>query len=276
PKAEEQSIPSIDIDSDPGFGSESTRVAAASEVDQLLADVDDVEKDLPPAPPPSGVFKAPTLPEPGSKLPSGRFQTPSGRFQTPSGRFQTESGRYYQTPSGRFDTPKKPAAPAEKPAAPPPEPVAREQSPAELDLEVEMELGAAVEQAVTAPPPVDEDFYDDIVVEAARESPSAPLPVDKPSAPPPPPPSERAAARAADDDQDLFEVTVDAEDDDTKVSSREALASDPDRTPLPIGEGADELGGAQPLRVMQLGESRPVVAVRIAVPHAETTAALPT
>ena len=251
-KVDEQSIPSIDIASDPGFGAESTRVAAAGEVDGLLAADEDVEKDLPPAPPPSGVFKAPTLPEPGSKLPSGRLQTPSGRFQTESGRFQTESGRY-QTPSGKFEAPKRPAAP------PPPD-----------DLEVEMELGAAVEQAVTAPPPVDEDFYDDIVVEAAREQ-----PIEKPVAPPPPP-KPSAPARAASDDEDLFEVTVDAEDDDTKVSTAEARASDPDRTPLPIAEGADELGGAQPLRVMQLGESRPVVAARIAVPLAEGTAALPT
>ena len=92
--ADDDSMPSIDIASDPGFGAESTRVALAGEFDQLLADADDVEKDLPPAPPPSGVFKAPTLPEPGSKLqtPSGRFQTPSGRYQTPSGRFQTPRG----------------------------------------------------------------------------------------------------------------------------------------------------------------------------------------
>ena len=70
----------------------------------LLADADDVEKVLPPAPPPSGTFKAPTLPEPGLKLPSGRFKTESGRYQTQSGRFQTESGRY-QTPSGKFPAP---------------------------------------------------------------------------------------------------------------------------------------------------------------------------
>ncbi|HEY2748010.1 MAG TPA: tetratricopeptide repeat protein [Polyangia bacterium] len=244
-KSEDPSLPSIDIASDPGFGAESTRVAAAAEVDQLLADADEVEKDLP-APPPSGVFKAPTLPEPGSKL-----------KLTPSGRFQTESGRY-QTPSGRFE--------AQKP-------------PAELDLEVEMELGAAVEQAVSAPPPVDEDFYDDIVVEAAREQ-----PIERPAVPPPsPPPSPPAAmaaaaapARAADDDQDLFEVTVDAEDNVTQVSAPASRLSDPDRTPLPIADGDDEPVGAQPLRVMQLGESRPVVGTRVAVPLAELTASLPT
>ena len=76
PPSDDDSMPSIDIASDPGFGAESTRVALAGEFDQLLADSDDVEKDLPPAPPPSGVFKAPTLPEPGSRL-----QTPSGRFR---------------------------------------------------------------------------------------------------------------------------------------------------------------------------------------------------
>jgi len=129
PKVEDQSIPSIDIDSDPGFGSESTRVAPSAEVDQLLADADEVERDLPPAPPPSGVFKAPTLPEPGSKLkqtPSGRFQTESGRFQTPSGRFQTASGKF-QTASGRHPQPPAPtpppvAAPPPPAAAPPPPP----------------------------------------------------------------------------------------------------------------------------------------------------------
>ncbi|MGZ3439216.1 MAG: hypothetical protein ACXVDD_06860, partial [Polyangia bacterium] len=262
PQPEEQSIPSIDIDSNPGFGQESTRVAAIGEVDQLLADADDVEKDLPPAPPPSGSFKAPTLPEPGSKLPSGgrvptpsgRFQTESGRFQTPSGRFQTESGRF-QTPSGKFPTPPAP----KKPAAPPPPD----------DLEVEMELGAAVEQAVTAPPPVDEDFYDDIVVEAAREAPTEkPLP-PKPILAPPQPnrPSQRMVVE--EDDHDLFEVTVDAE------PSSEARASDPDRTPLPIAEGAEEFIGAHPVRVMTLGESRPVVATRIALPTAEVAATLP-
>ena len=119
---------------------------------------------------------------------------------------------------------------------------------------------------MTEPPPVDDDFYDDIVVEAAREQ-----PIEKPppaaARPSPPSPPRRRASPA--DDEDLFEVTVDAEDDDTKVSTAEARASDPDRTPLPIAEGADELGGAQPLRVMQLGESRPVVAARIAVPLGE-------
>ncbi len=243
-RPDEQSIPSIDIASDPGFGAESTRVARMEEVDRLLADADDVEKDLP-EPPPSGVFKAPTLPEPGSKLPSGRLQTPSGRYQTPSGRFQTESGRYQ--------------APSPKPVAPPD------------DLEVEMELGAAVEQAVSAPPPVDEDFYDDIVVEAARE-----LPVEKPATPPPPPKPVAAEAASRDDDQDLFEVTVDAEDSVTSVSTPSGRLSDPDRTPLPIADGAEELVGALPVRVMQLGESRPVVATRIAVPLAEASTALPT
>src|SRR5512135_3538670 len=42
PAAEE--LPSIDV-ADASFGQESTRVAAAAEVDQLLADADDVEKD---------------------------------------------------------------------------------------------------------------------------------------------------------------------------------------------------------------------------------------
>jgi tetratricopeptide (TPR) repeat protein len=238
PKAEEQSIPSIDIDSDPGFGSESTRVAPAEEVDQLLADADEVEASLP-EPPPSGVFKAPTLPEPGS-----------GLKQTPSGRYQTASGRY-QTPSGKFEAPKK------QPAPPPPD-----------DLEVEMELGAAVELAVTAPPPVDEDFYDDIVVEAARELPTDKAPPPRPILAPPTPPPSRLVP--VDDDQDLFEVTVEA-----TASDEEARASDPDRTPLPIAEGAEEYGGAQPVRVMQLGESRPVVGARVAVPMAEVVAALP-
>src|SRR6185312_12289448 len=175
------------------------------EVDQLLADADEVERDLPPAPPPSGNFKAPTLPEPGSKL-----------RQTPSGRFQTESGRY-QSPSGKFPAPTPPAT--RKPAAPPP--------PVD-DLEVELELGAAVEQAVTAPPPVDEDFYDDIVVEAAREQPTDKPPAPKPILAPPAPPPPSARPTPVDDDEDLFEVTVDA---------TEARASDPDRTPLPIAEG---------------------------------------
>ena len=80
------------------------------------------------------------------------------------------------------------------------------------------------------------------------------------------------SARAPDDDEDLFEVTVDAEE---AALSAEERASDPDRTPLPIAEGAEELGGAQPLRVMQLGESRPVVAARIVLSSAESAASLP-
>ena len=226
PADDEPSL-SIDVDadmvSDPGFGQESTRVAPAAEVDQLLADADDVEKDLPPAPPPSGSFKAPTLPEPGLKL-----------------------------PSGRFGGPKKPAPPVEP-----------QESPAQLDLEVEMELGAAVEQAVSAPPPVDEDFYDDIVVEAARDQPS-----ERPA--PPRPIFEAPPQAREEDDHDLFEVTVDA----SPVPG--VSGSDPDRTPLPIAEGTDEPLGAQPLRVMQLGESRPVVAARIALPMAAGAAPLPT
>ena len=111
-----------------------------------------------------------------------------------------------------------------------------------------MELGAAIEEAVSAPPPVDEDFYDDIVVEAARNEPTVEMattpasPAPKPAAEPPVEAGASPASRS--DDDDLFEVTVDAEDENTQVSTRESRASDPDRTPLPIAEGADELGGA--------------------------------
>ena len=89
PKDDEasSSIPSIDIDSDPGFGAESTRVALVGEVEVSCS----------PTPTTSrricrrrrrrrACFKAPTLPEPGSKLPSGRFKTPSGRHPDAVGK----------------------------------------------------------------------------------------------------------------------------------------------------------------------------------------------
>ncbi|MDB4965306.1 MAG: hypothetical protein JWN44_995 [Myxococcales bacterium] len=215
-------------------GQESTRVALAGEVDHLLADEADVEKDLP-APPPSGRFQTPTLPEPGSKLTSNRYVAPSSRFQSP---------------------PVPPQKPRQAPLPPD-------------DLEVEMELGAAVEQAVSAP--VDEDFYDDIVVETARDE----APTDKPRPPAPilAPPRAPAAARVEeqaaptsgddDDEGDLFDLPMTVETSPTVV---EAGGSDPDRTPLPIPD-AEQYGSpppAAPVKPLEVGESRPLVATRIA------------
>ena len=210
------------------FGQESTRVALAGEVDHLLADDADVEKDLP-APPPSGRFPTPSLPEPGSKLASGSFKSESGRFPSP-----------VKKPSDRF------VAPARR--APPPAD----------DLDVELELVPAIEQAVraaAAAPAVDDDFYDDIVVEPGRDEPAHRTPPPLVAAAPP-------APLATDDSDDLFEMTV-----EPASASR---SSDPDRTPLPISDepAAAEPSGAAPTRPLEVSESRPLVAARIAASEA--------
>src|SRR5207249_3654948 len=117
------------------FGQESTRVAMVGEVDHLLADTDEVEKYLP-APPPSGRFQTPTLPEPGSKLPSGRFGTPSGRFAVPA-------------PT--------PPAPPQKPRQAPPPPESRATDPDRTPLPVADadELGAPPPPAAAPMRPLD-------------------------------------------------------------------------------------------------------------------------
>src|SRR5262249_433904 len=93
--------------------------------------------------------------------------------------------------------------------------------------------------------PVDEDFYDDIVVEHARELPPLPAPVEVA------PPSAG---------EDLIELPLTVE-----PVAAEARASDPDRTPLPVAEG-EEYGSAAPARALQAGPPTPVVAARIAAP----------
>jgi tetratricopeptide (TPR) repeat protein len=219
------------------FPDESTRLAGVGEVEKLL-DEEVAEHELP-APPPSSSAPRPSplLPEPGSRLPSGRYPGVT------------------KPPSGRYSTPAAPPAAPARPAAPPPD----------EDLDVEIELVAATQPLVIDEPaaPVDEDFYDDIAIVAGRSA-SAPTPV-------PPPVVE--SSRSADD---LFDLSISVEgsvDDSVDAEPSEELTadelqarrSDPDRTPLPIEE-------AQPvpprLRVVEAPaaapETRTLVAARLA------------
>ena len=173
---EEQSIPSIDIDSDPGFGAGVDARGGGGEVDQLLADADDVEKESAAGAAAVGRVQGADLARAGLEAGEAR-DVPARRGASRPSRAATRRRRAasQRRRAGRGAEDSRP----------------RRRRAAD-DLEVEMELGAAVEQAVTAPPPVDEDFYDDIVVEAAREQ-----PIDKPSPPSrPPPPPPRAPADA--------------------------------------------------------------------------------
>ena len=245
-----------DVSRPGSFSGGSTRVAQTGEVEALLADDVDIEKNLP-AVPSSAPFASPLLPEPGSKLPSGRFPAPgqSGRFPaptpppraTPSGAFKSPSPS--PSPSGRFPIPT-PAGGVDQPKPLPKPPLL-----SASDLEVEMELGPAVEP-IAAPPahaPVDEDFYDDIEVMPARDEPSRRA--SQPRRPTPRPPIEEES-------DPLFDLPIAVDG----GSSPELRMRDPDRTPLPIArEDAESIAGVVPVP-LEVVESRPIIAERLVAP----------
>jgi cellulose synthase operon protein C len=242
PSAEvEPSVPKQQSSRAGSFSGGSTRVAGEGEVESLLADDADIEKDLPEVPS-SAPFKSPLLPEPGSKLPSGAFKSPSTAAKLASGRMPMPS-----TPSGRFTSaPVEPPRSREpqRPSAPPPD---------DDDLDVEMEIGNVIDQVASQPPAVDEDFYDDIEVMPAREEPSQRVAPRRPTPAPPPEP----------DNDPLFDLPIAIEG----TSSPEIRMRDPDRTPLPVAkEDAEALGGVAPARPIAQAESKPIEAVRLEAP----------
>jgi hypothetical protein len=288
------------------FGAaESTRVAEADEVSALLDNLDELEPELsqplPSLPPSPSDEPKPTLrlrsPDsiPTTRLPS-RSSLPTIRQPSPikapegdapeletAGDFGgAESTRVAETDEFEalldipiLDEP----APAPPPGRAPAGGLSARKLPSApqptLDVDIDVDSKVGLPEAVAKAPPapvVDEDFYDDISIEAGRDEPSrrAPQPV----------PSGRVASSLDELSSEPILVDPPLSVAPEPHPARLDRQSDPDRTPLPVPDETSDDGlfaDAAPEAPMPAIDSRPVLATRVqaALPEPSAAFALP-